>query len=388
MRMRELSGGMRLAAASAWFRYKPERFKGAIEEVADAVVERWIQDGKNVEILPGRGVPTEKPGDPPRKKYRAVICGNFQKKDPERASHSYYAGGADSVSIRTALRWAGMHKAGVSVTDIRTAFLNAPVDQSEPEFLVRQPPKHMVLAGVVPPKTKWRVKGALYGLVSSPKSWSVFRDGKMRKFQWMCQDQTRVLQQCLSDPNVWVIKDQNSRATIGIITCYVDDLMVIGSRTERDSFLAFLKTVWECSDPCHAEETTAKYCGLEIRDTEAGLEVNQKQYVEELLQRHAHIATSGPTPCCGWKDSFDDGITRDENPEAEMIRQAQSLTGELLWLVVRARPELSFAVSQMAQLCSKRPGESVQIGEGVLRYLKREPSARDFSTGRFPKAHV
>ena len=37
-----------------------------------------------------------------------------------------YAGGADSVSIRTVLRWAGLNAAGASSTDIRTAFLNAP----------------------------------------------------------------------------------------------------------------------------------------------------------------------------------------------------------------------------------------------------------------------
>ena len=137
----------------------------AIEEVVDSVVESWIREGKNIEILPGRGVPTEKPGSPPRKKYRAVICGNFQKRDPERDAQSYYAGGADSVSIRTVLRWAGMQGVSISVRDIRTAFLN-------------------VLAGVVPQKTKWRVKGALHGLVSSPRSWSVFKDGKMRAFEW------------------------------------------------------------------------------------------------------------------------------------------------------------------------------------------------------------
>ena len=47
--------------------YKSLLEKGAIEEVADSAVEGWIQSGKNVELLPGRGVPTEKPGNPPGK---------------------------------------------------------------------------------------------------------------------------------------------------------------------------------------------------------------------------------------------------------------------------------------------------------------------------------
>ena len=100
-------------------------------------------------------------------------------------------------------------------------------------------PKTYGSCGVVPPRTKWRVMGVLYGLVSSPRSWSVFRDGNMRGFRWEAQQQGRRLQQCMSDPNVWLIKDVKSDATVGIITCYVDDLMVAGSRHERDSFLSF-----------------------------------------------------------------------------------------------------------------------------------------------------
>ena len=128
--------------------------------------------------------------------------------------------------------------------------------------------------------------------------------------------------------------------------------------------------MWDISDPCHAEESTLKYCGLEIQDTGLGLKVCQKQYVEELLQRHPQILSSCPTPCCNWREAIDDGISRDENPQLATIRKAQSLTGELLWLVVRARPELGFAVSRMAQLCARRPEDSILIGEGVLRYLR------------------
>ncbi|CAE7937584.1 unnamed protein product [Symbiodinium sp. KB8] len=98
--------------------------KGAVELVADSQVDQWIAEGKDVEILPGRGVATEKPPTSPgaskRNKYRAVICGNFQKWSEERASESFYAG---------------------SGTDIKTAFLNAPLDEGEAEFLICNPPK-------------------------------------------------------------------------------------------------------------------------------------------------------------------------------------------------------------------------------------------------------
>ena len=142
--------------------YRSLLSKGAIEEVSDEIVQGWISSGKDIEILPRRGVPTEKPplepGGMPREKYRAVICGNFQKASSKKEGQSFYAGGADSISIRTVLRWGGLHyKDGVSGVDIKTAFLNAPVDSSEPEFLICNPPRHMIAAGVVPPRTKWRV---------------------------------------------------------------------------------------------------------------------------------------------------------------------------------------------------------------------------------------
>ena len=84
------------------------RSKGAIQVVSDQQVREWIHSGEDVEVLPGRGVASEKPAEPPqakpKKKYRAVICGNFQKYSERREAESLYAGGADSLSIRTALR--------------------------------------------------------------------------------------------------------------------------------------------------------------------------------------------------------------------------------------------------------------------------------------------
>ena len=45
---------------------------------------------------------------------------------------------------------------------------------------------HMVAAGVVPPRTKWRVKGALYGLVSSPQV-MVHSPGQGLRSMWQLQ---------------------------------------------------------------------------------------------------------------------------------------------------------------------------------------------------------
>ena len=189
--------------------------KGAVELVADSQVEKWISDGEDVEILPGRGVATEKPpvvpGATKRNKYRAVICGNFQKWSEESASESFYAGGADSLSTRTALRWAGMRNFGGSGTDVKTAFLNAPLDEQEAEYLICNPPKALYAAGVIPRGFKWRVHGALYGLQTSPRAWSRLRDKTCRVMTWATDGQPRHLQQCVSDPNIWLVKSSDGQ---------------------------------------------------------------------------------------------------------------------------------------------------------------------------------
>ena len=240
-------------SGKAWCsRIGPASPARAIEQVSDDQVQEWISSGQNIEVLPGRGVPTEKPastfGGAVRNKYRAVICGNFQK-----PGQSYYAGGADSISIRTVLRWGGLRSFQASEVDIKTAFLNAPVDSSEPEFLICNPPRRMVAAGVVPPRTKWRVKGALYGLVSSPRSWSIHRDKVLRSFQWSCGSRNRVARQCVPDPNVWRIVDSETSALVALMTCYVDDILVVGPMEERMAFLECLRSTWETSVPEHSE---------------------------------------------------------------------------------------------------------------------------------------
>ena len=77
--------------------------------------------------------------------------------------------------------------------------------------------------------------------------------------------------------------------------------------------------------------------------------------------------------CQGYKESFGDAESRDNEIDVNSVRKAQFLTGELLWLPVRARLEVSFPVARMAQLSSKYPKEVAPIGKGVLKYLQISP---------------
>ena len=59
----------------------------------------------------------------------------------------------------------------------------------------------------------------------------------------------------------------------------------------------------------------------------------------------------------------------EENITKRDIKEAQGLTGELLWVSLRSRPDIAFAVSQMGQQVTKRPRWAVQVGKHVLGFL-------------------
>ena len=51
------------------------------------------------------------------------------------------------------------------------------------------------------------------------------------------------------------------------------------------------------------------------------------------------------------------------------VRAAQQLTGGLLWLSGRTRPDIAFAVSRMSSQSTTNPQWSLRVGKLILRYL-------------------
>ena len=67
------------------------------------------------------------------------------------------------------------------------------------------------------------------------------------------------------------------------------------------------------------------------------------------------------------------GPVQEEERDAALTRKCQALCGEMLWLSIRTRPDLSFAVSMMAQCMAARPTEAWERGLQMLKFLRRHP---------------
>ena len=126
----------------------------ALQRTCKDEVDGWISQGKVVEFLPSKAL-FHKKGGTGRHKTRIVTCGNFAKAGNGEEPGSTYAGGIDSTSLRIQLGHCGHQKARdcrwtAGALDIRTAFLLAPLEQSN-RILVLRPPKVLISAGIVHP---------------------------------------------------------------------------------------------------------------------------------------------------------------------------------------------------------------------------------------------
>ena len=354
---------------SAWKGAMMNEYRSLTEETGaiEAVNVADLRE-EEVEFVPGKLVCSVKAGpNGGRKKCRGVICGNLLDQAVDPAPWGSYASGADGLMIRSTLRHGTLKGWGVSTTDIKTAFLLAPRPKPEgAREVIVIPPKIMVQAGVCTPSERWRVHKALYGFPSSPARWSVHRDQTLKEFLWESNG-LRYHLQSTPEGNLWKVietNDQDSMQCVGHIIVYVDDVMIVAPNQVREGFLGRLKREWAIAEPeTVGKDGWVRFCGFELRwlDDE-NLAIGQPSYTKDLIERHGvTVSRSSPMP----------KVEIPEEPEENLT--ATEVTGELLWLSIRSRPDIAFAVATMSRNLSKFPRWVVRVGKSVLEYLAGTP---------------
>ena len=149
--------------------------KQAVRQLTrDELREMASQLGLPIETLPGKMVHVRKCGG--AYKSRAVICGNYAHQDHDPShDNSNYAGGVDGQQVRTMIKISAMKGWALGSTDIRTAFLNAP-RRDQHRLIAMEIPTVFKKLGLAGNQHIWLVDKALYGLTSSPRDWSLYRD--------------------------------------------------------------------------------------------------------------------------------------------------------------------------------------------------------------------
>ena len=363
-----------------------------MEDLTDNQYSDLVNDPEvSVELIPGKMVYVHKSTG--RRRARMVGCGNFCEHDSSSQRADLFASGAGAESIRMMVRKCAMEPSWHLVSvDVKTAFLQAPLmdmqKDGKAKVTVVRVPSILREAGVTTAKY-WKVKKALYGLSSAPRSWSNHRDRVMKDLCIEHSSSILRLQKMAEDANLWhVIRyscegkrfekkasepERQSGEHVGVVALYVDDILVSSTRDIAQSVVRGLESQWELSAPdwLSREGDSLKFAGFELEKTAYGIRLHQESYTRDLLDQYQETITGVErTPAVKMSDC--EG-PKDHTEQLDLTRKAQSMIGQLLWLSGRTRPDISYAVNYAAQRIVPSPREAVSRAEHLIKYLRHAP---------------
>eukprot|EP00439_Symbiodinium_sp_Y106_P072524 s1692_g13.t1 len=374
-----------------WREALVEEFQSLIQKtqaVEDISEQQYLDLARNpqvsVELIPGKVVYNHKSSG--RRKARIVGCGNFCQSDTASQKEDLFASGVGSESIRMVVRRAALDPSWELVSvDVRTAFLQAPLIEMQYEgrqkVTIVKVPSILREQGITEAKY-WRVKKALYGLASAPKSWSVHRDRVLASLRIPWGSKTLRLVRMLEDANLWHVVQVSSQSgesqegheqKLGAIALYVDDILIGGSAGVTEAVVRALQAQWELSAP---ERLTSagdymKFAGYELVRTEQGYRLHQSSYALDILDQYCdEIPGTETTPAVKTYKIPDEFESLDT---LSVTRKAQAIIGQLLWLSNRTRPDLSYGVNMAAQRIVACPLEALERARHLIRYVRHAP---------------
>ena len=271
----------------------------------DEIMKTAREKNRKVELIPSKLVFTKKPAPPPKghkNKVRWVVCGNFETK---REDEENYSGGADAAAFRIMIHQASKHQWHGASVDVRTAFLNAEMSQSQDDDLVLiKPPYHLIERGVLDKHTMYEPLKAVYGFRRSPRLWGLCRDETLSKMTFQVDvknhKKSLVLSPLESEPNLWMIKEQqdgfdSDPIIYDLLMTYVDDTFVVGAKMVVNEVLKGIQGTWATSTPEIVSSTPIKFLGMEISkhlDEKTHRQVwriTQESYLKDLLAKEENL---------------------------------------------------------------------------------------------------
>ncbi|CAE7404103.1 GIP [Symbiodinium sp. CCMP2592] len=356
-------------------------------------VKRHLQEwtpsiAKEVQTLEGsgtlRGLPLQEAKERVKEmgRSRIVICGNYIHNEVE-----VYTASANAESVRCSLSYGAKRKWHGAVTDVNSAFTLTPMTESKVRYAITMP-KVVVDAGCAPPNTAYSVDRVLYGLREAPRLWGSFRDRRISRAKLKVGDKQCVFLQMETDPAVWrLVEIGNESHTLAMMIVYVDDAMMLGPVDIINVMYEWLtkgteeEGGWKCSPLEWLGKEPVRYLGMDVRRKELGditsFHISQGSYVAELLRNYPEEAAR-PSQVPATKESMPQNEEVDEEEvvvfDGDLVKQAQKMAGELLWLLTRTRPDVGFATAHVCSAATKDPNTAIRLAKMTMRYLAATPT--------------
>ena len=330
------------------------------------------------------------------------VCGNFHPGIFEQVSTT----NADAHLVRLFLASEVKEGQDLVSADVRNAFLNA--EMSNSVLILMRPPSELVKMGIVGANTTWVCRKACYGLKEAPKMWEEHRDKVLGDLSWELNKKKFHLVQSIVHPSLWYIMkgppltstpidryvpdgkqpysaDWLQGDRVGALLVYVDDILGAGPRKILTSFLDAVRQKWDLATPEYlgqqeGDVDSLRFLGMDI---EQGREENtwvihQQAFTLEVLERVCPSLLLRRMSVPGQPESFgqqqtiekEQGTSKSDRLDLSEEATLPSLVGSLLWLSLRTRPDIAWAVSRIASLATEHPLEAWRRVKHVLQYLR------------------
>ena len=303
-----------------------------------AIRSKWIYKRKR-----------DKEGATERYKARLVAQGFSQVEGFDY--NETYSPVARFTSIRFILSVSPILGLIVHQMDVETAFLNAELKE---EIYMHPPVGMTVKDGHV-----LRLRKTLYGLKQSPREWNANLDNYMIKMKFV---------RINADSCVYI---RCTNSSVVIIAVYVDDLIIAGTSL---SLVGSVKSDFHKRYKMKDLGELQYVLGVRVDQNQAQktIQLSQQTYIVDMLTKFNMLEcrvvdtpmeskiklskSMAPTTPQGRKDM-------EQYPYREAV-------GSLLWIANGTRPDVAYAVSQVAKYMSN-PGLPHWVAvKRILRYLK------------------
>lgn len=254
-------------------------------------------------------------------------------------------------TLRILLSKAAVDDLEIEALDVDTAFLNPKLEEEIymeiPDFFSLQHP------GINRKENYLKLNKSLYGLKQAPHIW--FKEVKDHFNQISLKSGD-------ADPNLFIGRGV-------FVLLYVDDMLIIGKHGNLNSVKSDIMNKWSCK----ALGPVDTFVGIQVERNrqKRTLRIHQTAYTTKLIQRlgmEKSIPKDLPLPAGtvlspSTKDDIHQTLKDDD------ICLYRQIVGSVLYISNGTRPDISYAVGQLARFMSDPDSNHLSMAKHLLRYL-------------------
>lgn len=281
-------------------------------------------------------------------KYKARLVARGDTQRPGEDFTETFAPVARLDSFRLLFSMAVQDDLQIHQLDVNTAFLGAPLTET---LYMKVPPPWSETIKTIKPGQCFQMMKSVYGLRQAGREWYACLDQELLNIGFIRTE---------SDPAVYRHKIYGT-----FLAHWVDDILIFERRKEiMNELKDRLKERFKMTD----SGPLAYFLGIVFRQEPGKLFMSQEHYVDKIL------AYNKMTECNGRDTPMDPGTRlskREENEEIINIKVYQRNVGSCQYLASATRPDISFAVQQLAQFNSGPTIRHWKALKHLIQYLKR-----------------